>query len=152
MVGKLSSTEIESILSRNYIGHLACTDGLTPYIVPITYYYDAPRNSIIGYTTVGRKIETIRKNPKVCVEVSEITNLTNWTSIIAEGTYQELTGKDAFEAVKLLMHDLAEIINAEGQQKVDFISDMARLAEDKEKVIYRVHLEEKNGRFEKSEG
>ncbi|MEZ4824715.1 MAG: pyridoxamine 5'-phosphate oxidase family protein [Bacteroidia bacterium] len=148
MVGQLTSSEIESILSRNYIGHLACTDGNTPYIVPITFYYDAPHNSIIGYTTVGRKIETIRKNPNVCVEVSEIHNLTHWASVIAEGTYQELSGVEAMEAIKLLMHDLANLINAEGQQKVDFISDMARLAEDKERVVYRVYFTDKNGRYE----
>jgi uncharacterized protein len=33
----------------------------------------------------------MRKNPKVCLQVDEIGNLANWTSVVVDGTYLELT-------------------------------------------------------------
>ena len=40
--------------------------------------------------TLGQKNEWMRANPKVCLEVDEITNQSEWMSVIASGRYQEL--------------------------------------------------------------
>src|SRR5439155_1371538 len=39
----------------------------------------------------GQKIEWMRSNPKVCVEVEEIARQSEWMSVIANGLYQELS-------------------------------------------------------------
>ena len=76
MINNLSPEEIEKILSRNYIAHLACVDeNSTPYLVPITFYYQAEENAFVCYTSEGKKIEILRKNPKVSVLVSEVEDL-----------------------------------------------------------------------------
>jgi len=39
---------------------------------------------------LGQKNEWMRANPKVCLEVDEIANQSQWVSVIAIGRYQEL--------------------------------------------------------------
>ena len=46
---------------------------------------------IYVFSTVGKKIKWMRKNPKVCLQVDEIGNLSNWSSVVVDGTYLELT-------------------------------------------------------------
>lgn len=38
-----------------------------------------------------KKIEMMRKNPKVCFEVDDIKNIFSWKSVIAWGTFEEIT-------------------------------------------------------------
>ena len=40
MLGQLNVDKINSILTSQAVGRLACTDGIQPYIVPVTYTYD----------------------------------------------------------------------------------------------------------------
>jgi nitroimidazol reductase NimA-like FMN-containing flavoprotein (pyridoxamine 5'-phosphate oxidase superfamily) len=41
-------------------------------------------------STFGQKTEWMRRNPNVCLEVDEITNQSQWMSVIAKGRYEEL--------------------------------------------------------------
>jgi nitroimidazol reductase NimA-like FMN-containing flavoprotein (pyridoxamine 5'-phosphate oxidase superfamily) len=41
------------------------------------------------FSTLGRKIEWMRENPLVCVEVDEIVAHDNWLSVVALGHYLE---------------------------------------------------------------
>lgn len=148
MINKLTSEQIEAILSRNYIAYLACSDENIPYIVPITYYYDQATNSFVSYTTEGKKIKTLRKNPKISIIVPEIDTLTHWSTIILEGEFEELTGSKAISGIQLLSTKLTRLINEKDGQHVTFINDMARINEENPKVIYRIHLKSKSGRFE----
>ena len=43
---------------------------------------------------VGQKIDWMRANPKVCVEVEEIADKTHWTTVLVYGRYQEITDSD----------------------------------------------------------
>ena len=149
MIGKLTTDEITLLLSKHYIGHMACTDGETPYLVPVTYYYDPEEDVTIGYTAEGRKIDILRNNPNVCLAVSEIDTLANWRSVVAEGTFEELNGQDALQALQKLLSKLGKVINDDGHEKVEEIRDMARAKEDTPKVIYRIHLRSKHGRYER---
>ena len=42
------------------------------------------------FSTFGKKIEWMRKNPKVCLQADEIGDRWNWGSVIVTGTYLEL--------------------------------------------------------------
>jgi nitroimidazol reductase NimA-like FMN-containing flavoprotein (pyridoxamine 5'-phosphate oxidase superfamily) len=42
------------------------------------------------FSTVGKKIEWMRQNPKICVQADEIGNRSNWTSVVVNGSYLEL--------------------------------------------------------------
>jgi len=57
--------------------------------VPICFSYEPP-NQIYIFSTFGKKIEWMRQNPKVCLEVDEVANRSNWSSVVVEGNYLEL--------------------------------------------------------------
>jgi nitroimidazol reductase NimA-like FMN-containing flavoprotein (pyridoxamine 5'-phosphate oxidase superfamily) len=59
-----------------------------PYVVPVCFAY-APK-CLYVFSTVGKKIDWMRQNPKVCMQVDEIASPSNWKSVVVEGIYREL--------------------------------------------------------------
>jgi nitroimidazol reductase NimA-like FMN-containing flavoprotein (pyridoxamine 5'-phosphate oxidase superfamily) len=88
LIDELTDQECRSILANASFGRLACSLDDQPYIVPVYFAYDDGNIYILG--TVGRKIEWMRSNPKVCLLVDEVSHATRWTSVITLGRYQEL--------------------------------------------------------------
>lgn len=60
--------QIQEILKNGKLCHIAMTSGDEPYIITVNYGY---RDNYIYFHSApeGRKIEMIRKNPKVCFMV-----------------------------------------------------------------------------------
>jgi nitroimidazol reductase NimA-like FMN-containing flavoprotein (pyridoxamine 5'-phosphate oxidase superfamily) len=85
----ISKEECIETLERVSIGRLGCSLGDQPYVVPVAFSYEP--DSIYIFSTVGKKINWMRQNPKVCLQVDEIGNLRNWLSVIVTGTYLELS-------------------------------------------------------------
>ena len=77
------------LLKRATIGRLACVKDFQPYVVPISFVYSD--NSIYGFSTVGQKVEWMRLNPHVCLEVDEIMSRQSWKTVVIFGRYNELT-------------------------------------------------------------
>jgi hypothetical protein len=84
----MTEKECGTFLGSAALGRLGCSLDNQPYIVPIYFAYEP--GYIYVFSTFGRKVEWMRANPKVCVEVDEIENQSQWTSVIANGRYQEL--------------------------------------------------------------
>jgi nitroimidazol reductase NimA-like FMN-containing flavoprotein (pyridoxamine 5'-phosphate oxidase superfamily) len=86
--------EVERILREAEVGRLGtCTDG-QPYVVPVSFAYHDGKIVIHG-AKIGKKMENIARNPRVCFEVdtSEIIPSDNpcgftyrYRSVIADGT------------------------------------------------------------------
>ena len=87
-IDELNETECREILLRSSIARLGCSQNGQPYVVPVGIAYEA--DYIYIFATPGKKIEWMRANPKVCVQMDEVTNQSDWTSVIANGEYQEL--------------------------------------------------------------
>ncbi len=61
--------EIDMILASSKVMHLALADHDVPFLVPLFYAYDG--TSIYFHSAnAGTKIEILKRNPKVCFEVS----------------------------------------------------------------------------------
>ena len=58
-------------------------------VVPVYLAYDEASGCLYGFTTPGQKVEWMRANPLVCVEVDEIAAYDQWVSVIA---YRALRG------------------------------------------------------------
>jgi nitroimidazol reductase NimA-like FMN-containing flavoprotein (pyridoxamine 5'-phosphate oxidase superfamily) len=84
-----SQQECSDLLKRVSIGRLACSLNDQPYVVPVAFSYEP--DSIYIFSTVGKKIEWMRQNPKVCLQADEIASRSNWSSVIVTGTYSELS-------------------------------------------------------------
>jgi nitroimidazol reductase NimA-like FMN-containing flavoprotein (pyridoxamine 5'-phosphate oxidase superfamily) len=85
----MSQQECSELLKRVSIGRLACSLDNQPYVVPVRFSYEP--DCIYIFSTVGKKIEWMRQNPKVCLQADEMGNLSNWLSVIVTGTYLELS-------------------------------------------------------------
>jgi nitroimidazol reductase NimA-like FMN-containing flavoprotein (pyridoxamine 5'-phosphate oxidase superfamily) len=150
MLGKLSSSEIEHVLSHNLFGRIGCYDAGRIYVVPVNYVYDG--KDIIAHSVEGMKIQMMRNNPEVCFEVDEVRDFTNWKSVIVLGEYQEIVDEmERYRAIKFFVDRTLRIK----------ISETAIPPETSEKrvhprspgmikpVIYRIVALEKSGRYEK---
>jgi uncharacterized protein len=84
----MSRQECSGLLQRVSLGRLACSLNDQPYVVPVAFSYEP--DCIYIFSTFGKKIEWMRKNPKVCLQADEIGDRWNWTSVIVTGTYLEL--------------------------------------------------------------
>ena len=88
-VRELNSKEIDELIARLDYAHLACCDGGEPYVVPIHYAYE--NGYIYIYSTQGKKSEILSKNPRVCLQIEDVKDNRDWTSVIVYGEAQELT-------------------------------------------------------------
>jgi len=84
----MSEQECSELLKRVSFGRLACSLDNQPYIVPVDFAYEP--DCIYIFSSVGKKIEWMRQNPKVCLQADEIGNRVNWVSVIVTGTFLEL--------------------------------------------------------------
>jgi nitroimidazol reductase NimA-like FMN-containing flavoprotein (pyridoxamine 5'-phosphate oxidase superfamily) len=147
MFGKLSSTQIEKVISDNFVGRLGChADGKT-YVVPISYAYDG--QFIYARTFEGLKISMMRKNPKVCFQIDEMENMANWKSVVTWGTYEELKNEEERNEglEKLISRMLPEISSETVKLSPQWpfpTNDFTKIRG----IIFRIRLTEKTGRFE----
>jgi len=149
MLGTLSSPEIEALLGSETIARLGChADGLT-YVVPITYAYDG--QSIVGHSVEGRKLQMMRRNPAVCVEVERVSDMANWESVIAWGHFEELTGDAAEAALLRLRERFRHLPVSETSQPSRGLHPGEHETHPGNGYVhvYRIRLYDKTGRFER---
>jgi nitroimidazol reductase NimA-like FMN-containing flavoprotein (pyridoxamine 5'-phosphate oxidase superfamily) len=91
----MSGDNCRSLIARLGFGRLACSFRNQPYIVPIYFAYEPDR--LYGFTTVGQKVEWMRSNPLVCVEVDEVLSHFHWSSVVIVGHYEELPDTPEYE-------------------------------------------------------
>ena len=148
MFTNLSAIEIEELINQQLIGRLGCYADDTMYIVPISYAYDG--EYIYCRTFNGRKIEMMRKNPKVCFQVDNTRNLSNWKSVICWGEYEELTAeKDRQLAIQQLTARTLPINSSETMHITPEWPFMPDDLNDIQGIFFRIKLTEKSGRSER---
>lgn len=142
LIRELTAEECQAVLARSHLGRLGCARLDQPYVVPIHFSFDAAANCAYAFSPVGQKVQWMRDNPKVCLEVEEIVDKHEWTTVIATGEYQEIQS-DPHEApareraAALFGQDvewwLPGIANVPWQGRNDI-------------VIYRIRLDRISGR------
>jgi uncharacterized protein len=101
MIRELSREECLRVLARARLARLACSHENQPYVIPVYLAYDEASECLYGFTTPGQKIEWMRANPLVCVEVDEIAAYDQWVSVIVIGRYEELPATPGSNGVHL---------------------------------------------------
>ncbi|MGD0963888.1 MAG: pyridoxamine 5'-phosphate oxidase family protein [Candidatus Acidiferrales bacterium] len=87
-VCEMTQEECGEFLANASVGRLGCALDNQPYVLPIYFAHEA--EYIYVFSTFGQKAKWMRENPKVCVQVDEISSPSQWMSVIATGHYQEL--------------------------------------------------------------
>lgn len=99
IVEQMTESECFQVLNRSRIGHLGCARDNQPYVVPI--YFVCGERHLYAFTTPGQKVEWMRSNPLVCVQVDDVTDSTRWMSIVLFGRYEELVENPEEEQQRL---------------------------------------------------
>ncbi|HWK54605.1 MAG TPA: pyridoxamine 5'-phosphate oxidase family protein [Hyphomicrobiales bacterium] len=149
MIGELSLSEIENLLHTETIARIGCHSNGHTYVVPVTYAYDG--EAILGYSPEGLKLTIMRENPRVCVEVDHIDSPAAWRCVIAQGTFQELSGADAEEAMRRISARFASQEASGGATLSHGLDPHAKALGRVRFFAYRITLETKTGRFEKND-
>jgi len=135
----MTGDECRIALEQGYFGRLACVRADQPYIVPIYFSYDGKH--LYGITTLGQKIEWMRSNPLVCVEIDDRTNHYQWMSVVVFGRYEELP--DTPEHGHARAHAL-EVL----QKRETWWQTACAAGEKREQpapIFYRIHIEQVTG-------
>jgi nitroimidazol reductase NimA-like FMN-containing flavoprotein (pyridoxamine 5'-phosphate oxidase superfamily) len=138
-------TEVECLdtLARTRLGRLACAYQNQPYIVPIYFAYEQPY--LYAFTTPGQKIEWMRYNPIVCLEVDEVEDSEHWTSVVIFGRYEELQDMPAWKDPSL--HALELLNKNAGWWKPGCASNRLRNpVQPLTPVFYRIRIDRISGR------
>jgi nitroimidazol reductase NimA-like FMN-containing flavoprotein (pyridoxamine 5'-phosphate oxidase superfamily) len=69
---KMSKQEIENILCNQFLCRIAFKESDYPYIAPFQYVY-MNSNLYFHFTDYGRKIEMLKKDNRVCVEIEKLS-------------------------------------------------------------------------------
>ena len=149
MLGELTPEQINAVLFSEVVGRVGCYAEGRTYVVPIIYVFDG--DAVYAHSAEGLKIRMMRANPHVCFQVDQRENLANWRSVVAWGGYEELHGKEALDALQILVARLMPLVTSETLRLPDDLSlATAKPVTDAPKtIIYRIRLTERTGRFEK---
>jgi nitroimidazol reductase NimA-like FMN-containing flavoprotein (pyridoxamine 5'-phosphate oxidase superfamily) len=96
-ISKLGDMDSLAILREGTLGRLGCIAADWPYVVPVNYFFDG--RDIYIHTLPGKKLDALRANPRVCLQVDEIKDSYNWRSVIAYGTFEEVSNEETKENV-----------------------------------------------------
>lgn len=141
MINELTQKECSELLSQISLGRLGCAMDNQPYVVPIYFAHEG--ENIYALATFGQKIEWMRSNPKVCVQVDEIRSQGRWTSVIVNGQYQELPEprytEERAHARELLEKRHGWWLNAMGERLMKSGEHLV------EPLFFRIHIDSMTG-------
>lgn len=150
MIRQLTSTEIDDLLSKQVVGRIGCYYENEVYVVPISYAY--ADNAIYCHGFEGKKMEMMRKNPKVCFQVDEMIDMGDWKSVIAWGDFEELIDKKEKNiALKILLERHLPFISSITTHLGDtwpFSSDAPNELDKIPGIVFRICIHKKTGKLE----
>jgi len=150
MIKNLDIKECHFILENNYIGYLSYIYQDKPYVLPITYYYDKVSNAIICYSGEGHKITAMRKNSAVSLQVSEISTVNNWKSVLVHGKFEQHFGSDAKAYLHTFSLGVKDVIMEKEHTKLDYISEFSsKIYKGENPIVYLIRIEEITGKKRK---
>jgi len=139
LIHEMTEDECRTALERVSFGRLACARNDQPYVVPIYFSYDGTH--LYGFSTLGQKIEWMRSNPLVCLEIDERTSHHQWMSVVVSGRYEELADADEFEYERV--HALEVLQKRAMWWQPAYVATEHR--EQLTPIFYRIHIKQITG-------
>jgi nitroimidazol reductase NimA-like FMN-containing flavoprotein (pyridoxamine 5'-phosphate oxidase superfamily) len=90
-IDDMGPAEVADLLQEINYGHLGCAESNIPYVVPVHFAFERDLDVIYIYTTQGKKVEIIEKNPNICLQVESVNDKTDWQSVIVQGIAKKVT-------------------------------------------------------------
>jgi nitroimidazol reductase NimA-like FMN-containing flavoprotein (pyridoxamine 5'-phosphate oxidase superfamily) len=95
-IEEMTTGECRAMLAGTHVARLACAVNNQPYVVPIHLAFDG--EFFYGYSTLGHKIEWMRQNPLICLEIDAVIGSRQWESVVVFGHYEELLATPEYES------------------------------------------------------
>jgi nitroimidazol reductase NimA-like FMN-containing flavoprotein (pyridoxamine 5'-phosphate oxidase superfamily) len=143
VIREMTDDECRKALERMSFGRLACAHDNQPYVVPIYFSYDG--RYLYGFSTLGQKIEWMRTNPLVCLEIDEWTSRYDWMSVVVSGRYEELPDTPEFRAARVQAQEALQKRAMWWEYTAVAGADWRRKQEPFTPVFYRIHIDKMTG-------
>lgn len=141
-IHEMTEAECCQVLRQSTVGRLACARDNQPYVVPIYFVLD--REHVYAFTTLGQKVEWMRTNPRVCLEVDERTEPDRWQSVVIFGHYEELPDLPEYKAARTKALELLQ--NHAMWWEPAYIGASHRdLPHSETPIFYRIRIERMTG-------
>jgi nitroimidazol reductase NimA-like FMN-containing flavoprotein (pyridoxamine 5'-phosphate oxidase superfamily) len=106
---------------------------------------------IIGYSAEGHKVNAMRKNNNVSLGVSNVNSVNSWESVLAQGTFLELSGSEAKSQLHIFSLGVKDLIINKEHRKLDFISEFSsKIYKDDLPVVFQIKIEEITGKMRRN--
>ena len=141
LVHELTSAQCRDVLSRTHLARLACSHADQPYVVPVSFTYDADLNCLFSFSAVGKKVHWMRENPKVCLEIEDVEDQFHWTTVVVFGRYDEIDDSPERHEIR---HRALHLF----QQRREWWLPGGARGGDREQhaiVVYRIHIDSITG-------
>jgi nitroimidazol reductase NimA-like FMN-containing flavoprotein (pyridoxamine 5'-phosphate oxidase superfamily) len=106
VIHEMTLKECHDALAQANLARLACERDGQAYVVPVYLIYDG--KYLYGFSTLGQKIEWMRANSLVCVEIDDVKSQNRWTSVVVDGIFEELPDTPEHKAIRLHAHQLLQ--------------------------------------------
>lgn len=141
VIERMNDSECRGVLERALVGRLGCAMDGQPYVVPVYLAYED--DCVYVFSTFGKKIEWMRANPRVCLQVDEGSGQSGWMSVVANGRYEELPEpeftSERAHARKLLEKRHRWWLNALAERRLE-ANDVSI-----DPMFFRIHIDSMSG-------
>ncbi|MFI5455935.1 MAG: pyridoxamine 5'-phosphate oxidase family protein [Isosphaerales bacterium] len=117
VINEMSREECLQMLAGARLARLGCAQNNQPYVVPVYLAYDVLPGGepcLYGFTTLGQKVEWMRANPFVCIEVDDVAAYDQWVSVVAFGRFEELHDTPEHDGEQHRAHQVFQVGRYEG--------------------------------------
>jgi nitroimidazol reductase NimA-like FMN-containing flavoprotein (pyridoxamine 5'-phosphate oxidase superfamily) len=134
MARRLTTAEAHQLLAEETVAHLGCVANNEPYVVPINYVFED--DAIFSHSLPGLKIEALRIQPRLCLQVEQIKNNIKWRSAQVFGDFEEI---DSPEERRYVLNKLSARFPL--LTPVESVRD----SNDKDCIVFRVVIDRISG-------
>lgn len=144
----LSKAECLKEIKKQYVARLGYISKDSPFIVPITYYYDESANSVLAFSTIGHKIEGMRANTTVCLYIDKIDSIGKWKTVVIHGEYEELDAMDNEFYLKKLGQGVKDLLHINDQKETRQMEAFSNVKFSKgAPIVFQIRIWDITGRF-----
>jgi uncharacterized protein len=87
-IQEISYQDCITLIKKQWLARLACANGNIPYVVPVQYACADER--LYVFTLPGKKLDIMRRNPNVCLQIDQIKSRQSWKSVVIDARFIDL--------------------------------------------------------------
>lgn len=140
VIREMTDAECRARLSGRVVARLACALDNQPYVVPI--HLNLSGEYFYGYATLGQKIEWMRRNHRVCLEIESVTTNTQWDTIVVFGEFEELPAAAEYEDARRVAAELFQATAMWWEPAAVPLADH----DPRAPIVFRVRITQMTGR------